>query len=256
MRSGFSKAFLLAAGLGKRLRPLTDQVPKCLVPVEGKPLLSIWLELCASLGIREVLINTHHLAEQVHRWAHTQQGGVGIHLVHEPELLGSAGTVARNWDFVEGEESFFIFYADNLVHADLDRLKAFHRRHPGLLTVGLFRSPNPRACGVVTLDESGCVTSFEEKPPQPRSDLANAGIYIARQALRQFLPARGFADFGKDIFPGLVGKMWGAVLEGYLLDVGTPENYRKAQQEWSIVDRTPRPQIAGSKSTSVRVQSE
>jgi mannose-1-phosphate guanylyltransferase len=232
LRRDFAKAFLLAAGLGTRLRPLTDEVPKCLVPIHGKPLLSIWLDICEGLGIEEVLINTHHLAEQVRVWARAQKTRVITNLVHEEVLLGSAGTVAANREFVRGDESFFIFYADNLVHAPLNVLKSFHLLHTGVLTIGLFRTPKPESCGTVTLDASGRITSFEEKPAQPKSNLANAGIYIARQGVFDFLPRQGFADFGKDVMPRMVGSIWGCPLDGYVLDVGTPENYRRALEEW------------------------
>jgi len=234
----FSKAFLLAAGLGTRLRPLTEQIPKCLVPIHGKPLLSIWLETCEELGIREILINTHHLAEQVGAWSQKQGSRVRIRLVHEQTLRGSAGTVAANRDFVRGSANFYVFYADNLVDANLDALKAFHLDHDGPLTLGLFRSTKPEECGIVSLDPSGRITGFEEKPANPKSDLANAGIYVARQELFHYLPSSGFADFGKDVMPKLVGALWGFPLDGYLLDIGTPENYQKALNEWRAVMRT------------------
>jgi mannose-1-phosphate guanylyltransferase len=251
-----SKAFLLAAGLGTRLRPLTDRIPKCLVPIAGKPLLSWWLDVCERLGIREVLINTHHLAEQVDAWAREQKTNVVIHLRHETELLGSAGTVAAHRAFFDEVESFYVFYADNLVQADLTRLKALHLEHEDVLTMGLFRTPNPRACGIATLDDSGRITSFEEKPLRPRSDLANAGIYIVRRGISEFLPSRGFADFGKDIFPRLVGRMWGRDLGGYLLDIGTPENYRKALQDWPAVSEDGLSSSRVQLSTHMRDRSE
>lgn len=237
MGASFSKAFLLAAGLGTRLKPLTNRVPKCLVPIHGKPLLSIWLKICEGLGIREVLINTHHLSNQVQAWAKKQRTSIGIHLSHEAELLGSAGTVAANREFVRDEEDFFVFYVDNLVHADLESLKTFHCQHRGLITLGLFQTAAPEVCGIITVDDTGCVTSFEEKPIRPRSDLANAGIYVCRQALLECLPKRGFADFGKDVLPCLVGRMWGTILNGYLNDVGTPNNYRQALRDWPAVSR-------------------
>src|ERR1035437_8470402 len=182
------KAFLLAAGLGTRLRPLTDHTPKCLLPIRSRPLLSIWLSFLSENGIDEVLINTHYLAEKVRAWAAKENTPVRIHLVHEPELLGSAGTVLRNWEFVEGEESFFIFYADNLVRFDLSEIVSFHQTHSGPLTIALFETSRPEQCGIIGLDPSGRILEFMEKPSQPKSNLANAGIYIARPSLRDYLP--------------------------------------------------------------------
>jgi mannose-1-phosphate guanylyltransferase len=231
MNGGIQKAFLLAAGLGTRLRPLTESVPKCLLPINGKPLLSIWLEICNNLGLREVLINVHHFAGHVEAWAHEQKTRVQILLSHEPQLLGSAGTVAANRAFV-GDEDFFVFYADNLVGADLKALKLFHRTHSGVVTLGLFRTSQPESCGIVTLDPTGRITSFEEKPTRPKSGIANAGVYIARREIFDWIPALPVCDFGKDVFPHLVDRMWGMLLDGYLLDIGTPENYQKALREW------------------------
>ncbi len=236
MSGSFAKAFLLAAGLGTRLRPLTDNIPKCLVPIQGTPLLSIWLGVCEQLGIEEVLINTHHFAQEVTNWSQQQKSAVRINLFHEENLLGSAGTIAANRDFIGGGDDFFIFYADNLVRANWEALKSFHRRHTGVLTVALFRTPKPASCGIVSLDESGRITSFEEKPTHPKSNLANAGIYIARRGLFERLPQRPVMDFGKDVIPGLAGHAWGCLLDGYILDVGTPENYQRAQAEWCTTD--------------------
>lgn len=231
------KAFLLGAGLGTRLRPLTDSIPKCLAPIGGKPLLSIWLEICENFGIEEILINTHYRADQVEKWAAAQRSPVRIRLAYEPQLLGSAGTVAAQRDFVCDGGSFFIFYADNLVKADLTALKEFHQRHQGVITLGLFHASRPSECGIVSLDEKGRVTAFEEKPAKPASNMANAGIFIARQELFGYLPAGpGFKDFGKDVLPHLVDKMYGHLLSGYVIDIGTMENYQRAQDEWSKIE--------------------
>lgn len=238
MHGNPTKAFLLAAGQGTRLRPLTDHTPKCLAPINGVPLLSIWLDFCERLGIEEVLINTHHLAEQVRGWAARQNSPVKVHLSHEDTLLGSAGTIAAHRAFVGDAESFYVFYADNLVETDLSPLKALHNLHHGVISMGLFHTPRPQNCGIVTLDASGRITSFEEKPATPRSDLAFAGLLIASASLFDWLPQPGaYADLGKDVLPKLAGKMWGAPLEGYLLDIGTPENYARAQREWPVIER-------------------
>jgi mannose-1-phosphate guanylyltransferase len=229
------KAYLLAAGLGTRLKPLTERVPKCLIPINGKPLLSVWLDICGELGISEVLINTHHLASQVREWAAEQVSPVRTQLVHEETLLGSAGTIAANSSFIGDDEDFYILYADNLVGADLRALEAFHASHRGVLTMGLFRSPRPQDCGIVTLDDRGRISAFEEKPSYPTSNLANAGIFLARRELFHYLPVKGFADLGNDVLPRLAGAMWGHLLEGYLLDIGTAANYRRALAEWPAI---------------------
>lgn len=236
MNGDITKAFLLAAGQGTRLRPLTHHTPKCLAPIGGQPLLSIWLEFCERLGVREALINTHHLPSQVRNWAAAQKTSLRIHLAQEETLLGSGGTIAAHRDFVGDTSSFYIFYADNLVSTDLTSLQRLHRRNPAVLTLGLFETPRPESCGIVTLGPGGLIASFEEKPAAPKSNLAFAGMLIASSALFDWLPAPGAAaDLGKDVLPELVGKMWGEKLEGFLLDIGTPENYARALREWPAV---------------------
>jgi len=225
------KAFLLAAGLGTRLRPLTETVPKCLVPIGGRPLLSYWLELLARHGVTDVLVNLHHLPDQVRRFAEQPGHPVRLTLTFERELLGSAGTVVANWSFVADEESFLIGYADNLTNADVSALLRFHRSHDAPLTMGLFRADDPRACGIADVDERGVITSFVEKPEHPGSDLANAGMYAARPSLRRFLPTHAPADIGNDLLPRLVGSMRGTEVSGYIRDIGTWESYRKAEED-------------------------
>jgi mannose-1-phosphate guanylyltransferase len=115
------KAFLLAAGEGTRLRPLTDSIPKCLVPIRQKPLLEIWLQLCARSGIREVLINLHSHADAVRSFVAGRDFGVQIRLFEEPRLLGSAGTIAANRAWVQPDPYFWVFYADVLTNMNLSK---------------------------------------------------------------------------------------------------------------------------------------
>ncbi len=230
------KAFLLAAGLGTRLRPLTETTPKCLIPIQGKPLMEWWLELFAKHGVTEVLVNTHYLADSVRSFIREWNSSRGIPVVkefYEETLLGSGGTVAANRDFVGDDEDFLICYADNLTDVDLTAFQEFHKTHDGVLSMALFHAGRPRECGIAALDENGRIVEFEEKPAQPKSDLANAGLYIARRRLFDYLPQRnGLLDFGRDVLPKLVGEMYGWQAEGYLLDIGTIENYEKANKEW------------------------
>ena len=151
------KAFLLAAGKGTRLKPYTDSIPKCLIPIHGKPLLGIWLDHLRDQNIQEVLINTHHHAQQVEAFVrgYSHRRDIRIVLSNEPELLGSAGTILHCREFVDSEDDFMIFYADNLTNVNLKQLATFHRKcreKKGVLTMGLFHSPNPASCGIAEMD--------------------------------------------------------------------------------------------------------
>ncbi len=236
------KAFLMAAGKGTRLKPFTDDHPKCLIPIHGKPLLRIWIDLMARHGITEVLINTHHHSDQVERFVsetrpHTP---ITLHTVYEPELLGSAGTVWENRTFTAGQQDFLIAYADNLTNLDISRLAEAHRQsRPGgcILTMALMHAPNPSQCGIATLDEKNNITQFIEKPQHPAGDLANAGIYIASKEIYDVMEDHAGAekiwDLGHHILPVLTGRMRGFhIAPYYLKDIGTPEAYRTALVQW------------------------
>lgn len=227
------KAFLLAAGFGTRLRPLTDTVPKCLVPICGKPLLSHWLELLQSHGVTDVYINTHYLAEKVREFIENhnrKNSGITLHEMYENVLLGSGGTVREGKEFVFGED-FLICYADNLTDIDLTKLVERHKAEKPVLTMALFHSPNPEQCGIATLCND-IITEFTEKPKNPASDLANAGIYVASPEIFDYLPQKEVLDFGHDVLPKLCGKMIGVEADCFTMDIGTPENYKKAQEMW------------------------
>ncbi len=226
------KAFLLAAGNGARLRPLTDRVPKCLLPVQEVPLLEIWLSNCKAAGITDVLVNTHAHAEAIRQFAAEQNTGVRMRVVEEPELLGSAGTLAENRKFVTGEESFFVLYADVLTNVDLRRMLLFHAQKGLPATLGVYQVPDPSRCGIVTMDENAVISNFIEKPMHPASNWAFAGVMVAGPALFDFLPDELPADLGFNVLPRMVGKMAAYAIAEYLLDIGTISNYQHAQRSW------------------------
>ena len=226
------KGFLLAAGVGTRLRPLTNTIPKCLVPIQGAPLLAIWLEWCAMYGIDEILLNSHAHTDRVREFVDAYRGPVRVTLTHEPELLGSAGTVHVNRDFVAAEKEFAVLYADVLTNCRLDRLLDFHRTRRAPVTLGTYRVPNPTQCGIIVTDESGRVVDFVEKPKLPKSDQAFSGILIGGPALLAHVPERVPADIGFEVLPKLVGEMFAFPIADYVFDIGTMEKYEQAQRDW------------------------
>src|SRR6516165_6877327 len=127
--NGPVNALVLAAGLGTRLRPLTDTIPKCLVPIAGKPLLDYWVDALATAAVVEARVNTHTLPDQMRGFIDGVNRSGRLHLreTYEPTLLGSAGTIAANPDLADGADDVIIIYADNFSDVDLGRLLAFHR---------------------------------------------------------------------------------------------------------------------------------
>jgi mannose-1-phosphate guanylyltransferase len=226
------KAFLLAGGHGTRLRPITDSVPKCLVPIHGRPLLDIWLDLCARSGISDVLINLHAHAQPIEQ--HLQRSGspVNVRLVHEERLLGSAGTIAANRDWVGSDSAFWILYSDVLTNADLRSMSDFHSHHEGIATLGLYQVPDPSRCGVATTDKRGVIIDFEEKPQTPRSNWVFSGLMVAGPGFFDLIPSSVPADIAFHVLPRLLGRMRAYPITDYLLDIGTLPNYQEAQITW------------------------
>ena len=232
------KAILLVAGLGTRLRPLTDTTPKCLLPIGGKPLLKIWLEKLEAAGVSDVLINTHWLHQKVEAFLADERSSwkLAVKTFHEPELLGSAGTLVANKDWFDDDNAFYIIYGDNLTWVDLNAMKNYHDNHGLPVTLGVFRAPNPKRCGIAEIDQEGTVTSFIEKPENPTSDLAAAGIYLADRRIFDFFPestshADRVLDLGFHVFPKLAGQMKVYEIDE-LIDIGTPQAYETANRAW------------------------
>jgi histidinol-phosphate phosphatase family protein len=228
-----TKALILAGGLGTRLRPLTDTVPKCLLPIGGRALLDYWVNSLVEAGISEGRINTHAHAEQVRRHIGLMNADSPLRLTEsfEPRLLGSAGTVTANVDLADDADAIVVIYADNLSDIDLRPLLAFHFQHDDPVTMLLFRAPNPRACGIAEMDQVGRIVTFVEKPEQPLSDMANAGVYVVNAAVYREIAAMGAFDIGFDVLPRLVGRMRGWIWGGYYLDIGTHESLDRARNE-------------------------
>ena len=226
------KAFLLAGGHGTRLRPLTDSVPKCLVPIHGRPLLDIWLELCARSGISDVLINLHAHAHTIERHLQRSRSPVNVCLVHEERLLGSAGTIAANRAWVGSDSAFWIFYSDVLTNMNLRRMSDFHSHHGGIATLGLYQVPDPSRCGVAITDDRGVIIDFEEKPQTPRSNWVFSGLMVAGPGFFDLIPSSIPADIAFHVLPHLLGKMRAYPITDYLLDIGTLPNYQEAQITW------------------------
>jgi mannose-1-phosphate guanylyltransferase len=226
------KAFLLAAGHGTRLRPLTDKIPKCLLPIRGVPMLQIWLEIFSHFGINEVLINIHAHAGMVQDFLRKHPRGNKVRVAEETELLGSAGTLLINREWVDSEDFFWVFYADVLNQVDFSAMLRVHQARRPAATIGAYRVPDPSRCGILDIVEDGTVVDFVEKPVRPRGNLAFSGLLLGTRRLLDTIPLKQPADLGFDVLPRLGGQMLAYPISTYLLDIGTMENYEKAQSTW------------------------
>jgi mannose-1-phosphate guanylyltransferase len=226
------KAFLLAGGLGTRLRPLTDTTPKCLLPICGTPLLQLWFNLCSAHNIDELLVNVHSHGSVVCKFIAENNSGLKVNLFEEPVLRGSAGTILANRDWVCNEDAFWVFYADVLTTTNLNAMLDFHRSHGQLATIGVYPVSDPSRCGIVQLDGSGVVRDFVEKPQVPQGNLAFSGLMVSTPALLDFIPNTIPVDLGFHVLPKIVGQMAAYTISDYLIDVGTLETYQTAQATW------------------------
>lgn len=225
-----TNALILAGGLGTRLRPITEHTPKCLVEVAGVPLLEYWMQALAAVGVGKVVVNTHHLPDKVRAYLARvhERHDLDVGESYEPVLLGSAGTVTANRALADGVDDVLLVYADNLSNVPLGRMLEFHRGHPEPMTMALFHTDRPTACGIASLDAAGRIVRFVEKPKEPESDLANAGIYIVTaDAYREIADMKAF-DLGFDVLPKFVGQAMGFEHDGVHLDVGTLDALERA----------------------------
>jgi mannose-1-phosphate guanylyltransferase len=227
------RALLLAAGLGTRLRPITNHTPKCLVEVAGEPLLGRWLRQLEAADCEAVLVNTHHLADQVETFlAAWPRGPMTVHSVHEPLLLGTAGTLLANQSFFAGATGLLI-HADNAMADDLGSLLAAHRQRPAecLLTMLTFHTTQPRNCGIVATDGRGMVTAFHEKVADPPGNCANGALYgfdpEFLAALNTMHPQP--SDFSTEVIPRLLGRIRTWHTTRPYFDIGTPAALEAAQ---------------------------
>jgi mannose-1-phosphate guanylyltransferase len=227
------RAILLAAGLGTRLRPLTDATPKCLMRINGVPLLGIWMERLIHSGVSPLLVNTHHLSDQVNEFVDKSEYRGQVKLVHEPSLLGTAGTLMENLDFFRGEDGMLI-HADNYCMADLNLFIQAHLQRPPscLMTMMTFRTNAPSDCGIVEIDERSVVIGFHEKVETPPSNLANGALYILSATLINHLKFLSTIpkDFSTEVVCKLIGRIYTYETSEVFIDIGTPASYSLANK--------------------------
>lgn len=224
------RVMIMAAGIGTRLRPVTDLLPKPMAPIVNRPALYHILRLLHRHGFREVVINLHHLPDVIK--GYFGDGGLlgmDIRYSVERELLGTAGGVKRNADFL-GTGTFLVMSGDALTDVDLTGLVAAHRRNGSIATMAVKEVADPSLYGVVVADDEDRVVGFQEKPTleEARSRLCNCGIYVFEPKILSHIPEDKFDDFGKRLFPDLLKQgvpFHAHEVNGYWSDVGNLREY-------------------------------
>jgi mannose-1-phosphate guanylyltransferase len=195
-------------------------------------MLQIWLDACSHFGIEEVLINVHAHAGAVREFLQKHPHAGEVRVVEEMKLLGSAGTLLKNRDWVGSDDFFWVFYADVLNQVDFSAMLRVHEARRPAATLGAYRVSDPSRCGILDVVEDGTVVDFVEKPVSPRGNLAFSGLLLGTQLLLDAIPLKQPVDLGFDVLPRLAGKMVAFPISTYLLDIGTLENYEMAQRTW------------------------
>ena len=228
------RALLLAAGLGTRLRPLTNDWPKCLMPIGDKPLLEYWLEIIWKQGIREALVNLHYLPTVVQEFLDRPKFKYWVKTVHETELLGTAGTLKSNLNYFK-DSSVFMIHADNWCNCNFSEFIKYHKTMRPCstdMTMMTFKTDKPELCGTVKTNSQGIVEEFYEKKQNSNFTIANAAVYILEPNILKWIESKNnINDFSNDVIPNYIGKI--ATWHNHKIhrDIGTLEELINAQND-------------------------
>ncbi|MBI4894873.1 MAG: NTP transferase domain-containing protein [Candidatus Aenigmarchaeota archaeon] len=232
-----SKAIILCGGKGTRFRPITYEIPKALIPVHGKPIISHILDLFKKYQIMEIYLSVGYLKDRVkERFGDGSKLGFSIKYVEEDEPLGTAGFLRLVSDI---DSDFIVSNGDELKDINIEEMYKIHRENNALVTIALTTVSDPSAYGVAKLDGNK-ILDFVEKPKKGEepSNLINAGFYIISPEVMKMIP-KGFAMFEKDVFPKIakMGRLYGYMFGGQWFDIGTPERYEIALKKWKGVSK-------------------
>ena len=227
------QALILVGGEGTRLRPLTETVPKSVMPLAGRPFLSYMIDWLGRHGVEEVVLACGYRADRV-REVLGEGTSPRLRYVEEPEPRGTAGAI--KFAASELRERFMALNGDVLTDLDLSALQAFHERTDSRATLGLYPVTDASNYGLVSRGPDGAVREFLEKPETPGPGEINAGSYVLEHDVLDLVPDGEMVSIERDVFPRLIGEGLHAIpLDGYWMDIGTPERYLQAT--WDILER-------------------
>jgi mannose-1-phosphate guanylyltransferase len=234
-----SKAFILAGGKGTRLRPITYEIPKPLIPLQGKPILEHVIDLMRMYDVRDIILSIGYLGEKIKEYFHDEKRlGVKISFVEEEEELGTGGPLRLAKEYLK--DTFVMVNGDNLINIDLYKMYQAHCENRATATIALTTIDDPSSYGVAVL-EGNKIVKFIEKPKKELtpSKLINTGLYILEPSVVNMVPAGGFSLIEKDVFPRIAekGELYGYLFSGQWFDTGTPERYERALREWRGLSR-------------------
>ncbi len=228
------KAMVLAAGLGTRLRPFTQDKPKCLMPLAGRPLIDWTLRWLVSCGITECVINLHYCPEKVRDFVGEGNAyGLGVRYSYEQKLLGTAGAVKKVADFFD--QPFYVIYSDNFSQWNLRELKdRFDKTHP-VAAMAVHWRDDVTQSGMIEFDQSNRILRMVEKPKpdEVTSHYVSAGFFYLHPGVLDYVPENEFYDFGFDVFPKMLKQgehIYAVKMEDPIIGIDTVEAYKRANQ--------------------------
>lgn len=229
-------ALILAAGMGTRLRPLTNNIPKCLVEIGGKTMLDSWIEKLREIKVDRIVINMHYMHEKVEKHIANKYGNTSdIVMVYEESLLGTAGTILRNKKALWAENCI-VLHCDNYYSGNLFEIMRKHEKEYiyTMMTMGSFVADNGNECGLIKKDNNGILIDLKEKDPKATHGEANAAVYILRSECLRWLDTSctDAFEFTIDVIPKLYGKIRIHPLGGRIIDIGTPDRLAKANRHY------------------------
>ncbi len=229
-----TKAIVLAAGTGTRLRPLTYDTAKCLLPLAGRPLLGWTLRWLRAFGVTECIINLHHFPEKVRQFVGDgAQYDLSVHYSYESKLLGTAGAVKKVEEFLD--EAFYVIYSDNFSQWDIRKLKLDYEKHGSVAAVAVHWREDVSQCGMVDLDQDNRILRFVEKPKPEKvtNHYVSAGFFYLNPRVLSYIPDGVFCDFGNHVFPAMIHAgepIYAVKMEDLIIGIDTRESYLKANE--------------------------
>lgn len=228
------QALVLVGGFGTRLKPLTEDIPKPVLEMVGRPFFGYMIDWLGSHGVDEVILACGFLPDQIEAvLGEGPPGGPMLRYLVEPEPLGTAGAIRHAAPLLQ--DRFFALNGDSLTDLDLSALLDFHLEREARLTLGLHPMEDASDFGLVEIDELGLVTSFSEKHPNAGGGLISAGAYVVEREVLDLIPEGRKVSIEHDVFPRLIDHgLFGLALDGYWKDIGTHDRYLQAC--WDIIE--------------------
>lgn len=225
------KAFILAAGIGKRLRPYTNKTPKCLILIKGKPLLDLWVDKLLKAGVKKIYINVFHLSDVVINHIKKAWYVKKIVVLKEKKLYGTAGSLKKHIKLFYKEKNIFFLHGDNFTSESMKSFLRFHKKNSknDYFTMMTFKTKNPSSCGIIKKDKKNYMIKYFEKKKKYYGSIANSAIYILnKKFLLQYKKNHKYAfDFSKDVVPNYIKKAKIFYSKNKFDDIGTVKIYKK-----------------------------